>query len=428
MAQAAARLNDPIGHSPTMSWLLGGLIAAAAIAVTAVAVVSTGGLAAAAIIGGAAAAGGGIGEVMSTMSWAPKEEVGNITTTGSPNVYTNGLRAIRAHLDTAKCDKHTDTEKVATGSGKVFINGWPAARVDDKTTCSATITKGSPNVNIGGDTVQTDDIHAEDLVPTWVHVALFVVGAGAAVVLAGPVVAAGGLAGGILGGMGGGWVGGKIFGEGSDGQKWSMLGGGLLGGFLGAKGAGLWKPTSVSPKAAGPGDDVHPNADVGRNPFTGTGLPRNTDRLLLNQGQQPTCGQNSMAMIMDTLGKPVEVGALIGRVPPAGGGTTMPRMVSLFRSEDVKAMAWTGRNVNDVAKYTSKGVPIMAVIADNPKANPPGFLHYVVVDGVTTRNGVRVVAIRDPHGKQYFQPVSKFEQHFTGEVIVPRNVSVPRRK
>lgn len=69
----AARLNDPIGHSPTINWLLGGLIAAAAIAVTAVAVVGTGGLAAAAIIGGAAAAGGGIGEVMSTMSWAPKE-------------------------------------------------------------------------------------------------------------------------------------------------------------------------------------------------------------------------------------------------------------------------------------------------------------------------------------------------------------------
>jgi uncharacterized Zn-binding protein involved in type VI secretion len=246
----AARLNDPIGHSPTMSWLLGGLIAAAAIAVTAVAVVGTGGLAAAAIIGGAAAAGGGIGEVMSTMSWAPKEEVGNITATGSPNVFTNGLRAIRAHLDTAKCDKHTDTERIATGSGKVFINSMPAARVDDKTTCSATITKGSPNVNIGGETVQTDEIHAEDLVPTWVHVALFVVGAGAAVVLAGPAIAVGGLVGGLAGGFGGSMLGGKLFGEGSDGQKWSMLAGSFLGGMLGGKYAANWKananqPTSV---------------------------------------------------------------------------------------------------------------------------------------------------------------------------------------
>jgi len=161
--------------------------------------------------------------------------VGNITATGSPNVFTNGLRAIRAHLDTAKCDKHTDTEKIATGSGKVFINSMPAARVDDKTTCSATITKGSPNVNIGGETVQTDEIHAEDLVPTWVHVAMFVVGAGAAFVLAAPAVAIGGIVGGIAGGLGGGMLGGKLFGEGTDGQKWSMLAGSLLGGWYGAK-------------------------------------------------------------------------------------------------------------------------------------------------------------------------------------------------
>jgi uncharacterized Zn-binding protein involved in type VI secretion len=245
----AARLNDPIGHSPTMSWLLGGLLAAAAIAVTAVAIVGTGGLAAVAIVGGAAAAGAGLGEVMSTMSWAPKEEVGNITATGSSNVFTNGLRAIRAHLDTAKCDKHTDTEKVATGSGTVFINSMPAARVDDKTTCSAVITKGSANVNIGGPTVQTDPINPENLVPTWVHVSLFVVGAGAAFVLAAPIVAIGGIAGGILGGVGGDWLGGKVFGEGSDGQKWSMLGGSLLGGWLGVKGAKPWAPP---PKPAAP--------------------------------------------------------------------------------------------------------------------------------------------------------------------------------
>jgi len=234
-----------------MSWLLAGVVAAAAIAVTAVAVIGTGGLAAAAIIGGAAAAGGGIGEVLSTMSWAPKEEVGKVNATGSPNVFTNGLRAIRAHLDTAKCDKHTDTEKVATGSGKVFINSMPAARVDDKTTCSATITKGSPNVNIGGGTVQTDEIHAEDLVPTWVHVALLVVGAGAAVaagVVAGPVLAAGGVLGGLAGGFGGSLLGGAVFGEGSDGQKWSMLGGSLLGGFLGAKGANNWIAPRLKPQ------------------------------------------------------------------------------------------------------------------------------------------------------------------------------------
>ncbi|WP_426343561.1 PAAR domain-containing protein [Pseudoduganella sp. R-32] len=248
MAQAA-RLYDPIGHSPTMSWLLTGLLAGAAIAVAAVAIVGTGGLAAAAVVGGMAAAGAGVGEMMSTMSWAPKEVVGKIMRAGSANVFTNRRPAARAHLDYAKCEKHTDNEVIATGSGTVFINGMPAARESDKTSCSAEITEGSKNVNIGGETVQTDEMHAEDLVPTWVHVGLFVVGAGAAVVLGGPLLAAGGLVGGLAGGFGGGWLGGKIFGEGSDGQKWSMLAGSVLGGIFGAKGATWAGGKFTSPKA-----------------------------------------------------------------------------------------------------------------------------------------------------------------------------------
>jgi len=264
----AARLHDPIGHSPTMSWLLAGLLAAAAIAVAAVAIVGTGGLAAVAIVGGAAAAGAGLGEVMSTMSWAPKEVVGKIVGACSPTVFVNAIAAARAHLDMSECDKHSGPKPIATGSGKVFINSMPAARVDDKTTCSATITEGSGNVNIGGETVQTDEIAPEDLVPGWVHASLLVVGIGAAVVLGGPLLAAAGLVGGIAGGMGGGWLGGKIFGEGSDGQKWSMLGGGFLGGLLGAKGANAWTawraPQSISVigfRGAG-----HPSALQGENP------------------------------------------------------------------------------------------------------------------------------------------------------------------
>jgi hypothetical protein len=68
-----------------------------------------------------------------------------------------------------------------------------------------------------------------------------VVGVGAAVVLAGPVVAIGGLVLGMAGGYGGAWLGGKVFGEGSDGQKWSAIAGSVVGGWLGAKGApGAW--------------------------------------------------------------------------------------------------------------------------------------------------------------------------------------------
>jgi uncharacterized Zn-binding protein involved in type VI secretion len=238
----AARISDPIGHSPTMSWLLAGLLAGAAIAIAAVAIVGTGGLAAVAIVGGAAAMGAGLGEAMSTMSWAPKEVSGMISGLCSLNVFTNNKPAARAHLDMVLCAKHPQAPlPIATGSATVFINGQPAARVDDTIACSAVITGGSDNVYIGGATVKTDDIAPEDLVPGWVHGALLVVGIGSAVVLAGPLLAAAGLAGGLLGGLGGGMLGGAIFGEGSDGQKWSALGGSLIGGLLGTKGGSAWQ-------------------------------------------------------------------------------------------------------------------------------------------------------------------------------------------
>ncbi|WP_445352072.1 PAAR domain-containing protein [Massilia scottii] len=245
----AARITDPIGHSPTMSWLLAGLLAGAAIAIAAVAIVGTGGLAAVAIVGGAAAMGAGLCEAMSTMSWAPKEVCGFIAGVGSLNVFTNKRPAARAHVDMTTCFKHAPPAPlpIATGSGTVYINGQPAARVDDTIVCSAVITSGSNNVYIGGGTQKTDDIFPEDLVPGWVHGALLVVGLGSAIVLAGPFIAVAGLAGGIAGGIGGDWLGGEIFGEGSDGQKWSALGGSVIGGLLGAKG-GSTLANKVIPK------------------------------------------------------------------------------------------------------------------------------------------------------------------------------------
>lgn len=247
---AAARLTDPIGHSPTMSWLLTGLLVGAAIAVTAVAIVGTGGLAAVAIVGGAAATGAGIGEMASTMSFAGKEVVGAILTPGASNVFANGLKAARAHLDSAGCDKHPAPATIATGSDSVFINGMPAARVDDKTICSAVILAGSPDVHIGGGTVQTDQINPENLVPGWVHASLLVAGVGCALVLAAPAVVAGGLVFGIVGGVGGNWLGGQIFGEGSDGQKVTALVGSVLFGFLGAKGVSSFNTPKPSPITA----------------------------------------------------------------------------------------------------------------------------------------------------------------------------------
>jgi len=247
----AARKGDPIGHSPAMSWLVQGLLLGAAVGVGAALVIGTGGLAAAAIVGCLAAGGAGIGELLSSMSWAPKEVCGMIIT-GSPDILINNRPAARAHVDTTICSKHSGTPPIATGSATVIFNNMPAARVDDTITCGAVIVEGSPDVIIGGGTVQTDTVNPENLVPAWVHWSLLAVGIGAAVILGGPIVAALGLVGGIGGGMGCGWLGGRIFGQGSDGQKWMMLGGSVVGGMAGAKG-GVWfnKNYTVSTQGLG---------------------------------------------------------------------------------------------------------------------------------------------------------------------------------
>ncbi len=233
---AAARLGDPVAHTASKGWMMAGLIAGALIGAAAVVVTGGAALTLVAAAAAGAAAGGGLGEVLGTMSWAPRHVTGSLIS-GSFNVFVNGRPAVHAHLSQGICGDHSGSPQlVAQGSSTVFINGQPAARMEDMLTCSAVISAGSPNVFIGGAAVTTDDISPE--IPGWVNWTMLAVGVAAAAVLAGPLVAALGTVGGIAGGEAGSWLGGKFFGDGSDGQKWSALGGSLLGGLAGAKGAG----------------------------------------------------------------------------------------------------------------------------------------------------------------------------------------------
>ncbi|MCO7521915.1 hemagglutinin repeat-containing protein [Pseudomonas sp. 1] len=177
------------------------------------------------------------------------------------------------------------------------------------------------------------------------------------------------------------------------------------------------KAGSAGTKATGTAGEV---AGTGaRNPLLDDAIPRGGDRLVVNQGPVPTCGHNSCGMVLNTLGKEVDVGTLIQKLPPSDKGIFAQDVASLMKSEGVPASAFGNRNVSDLARYTSNGTPVVVRVVD--KATGSGFSHFVVVDGVTTRNGISVVAIRDPHGKQYFSPVSTFERNFSGEVVVPRS-------
>ncbi|MEJ8798680.1 PAAR domain-containing protein [Trinickia caryophylli] len=230
--------------------MIAGLIAGAVIGAAAVIVTGGAALTVIAAVAAGAAAGGGLGEILGTMSWAPRHVTGSLIR-GSPNVFVNSRAAMRANLSQGVCSDHSGPPQiVAQGSSTVFINSQPASRKEDRLKCGALINDGSPNVFIGGATVG----EADSEVPAWVNWTLTAVGVAAAAVLAGPVLAVLGAAGGFVGGEAGAWIGGKVFGEGSDGQKWSMLGGSLLGGYAGAKGAGLAagakSATSVAGEAA----------------------------------------------------------------------------------------------------------------------------------------------------------------------------------
>lgn len=230
----AARVDDPIAHTASKGWMIAGLIGGALLGVAAVAVTGGAALVVVSTVAASACAGGGLGEVLGSMSWAPRHVTGTLKE-GSPDVFVNSRKAIRAHLSLGECDEHSGTpQRVAEGSIKVYINNYPAARISDRLTCSAEIFKGSANVFIGGAKVQTDEISPE--IPGWVNWVMLGVGAGALAVIAGPAIALLSTAGGMTGGTLGNYVGGEFFGEGSDGQKWSMLFGGLIGGGLGAKG------------------------------------------------------------------------------------------------------------------------------------------------------------------------------------------------
>lgn len=152
-----------------------------------------------------------------------------------------------------------------------------------------------------------------------------------------------------------------------------------------------------------------------RNPLLEDSLPRNGNRMVLDQGPAPTCGHNACAMTLDSLGHSVDPARLIERLPPSIDGIDGKQLERLFYKEGVLANFVPDRTIDRVEALTDGSRPIVVRIEGEGS-----FSHWVVVDGVTTRQGKKVVAIRDSAGgKQYFSPIETFEKWFTGEVVIP---------
>lgn len=148
-----ATVGHPIAH--VSGWSLGAMVlgAVAAVAVG-VLVVATAGAALGPIMLAVAAAGaaglvGGIGFGFASVAGQYGTNKGKVET-GSGDVYFNNKPVARVK-DVVNCSDHS-VSFVAEGAETVFANNWPIARIGHKTTCDGTINDGIPNIAIDIDT------------------------------------------------------------------------------------------------------------------------------------------------------------------------------------------------------------------------------------------------------------------------------------
>ncbi|MCX4166204.1 MULTISPECIES: RHS repeat-associated core domain-containing protein [Paraburkholderia] len=214
---AAARVQDTFTHTSLLGQLLkvvatvgAGLLVGLAIGAAAAFIVGTGGLGAViltAVVGavishvvnditkeatGSDSLEGYLSEKAGELidSLIPGNVKGSIAT-GSTDVFVNSLGAARAagvpapplppgvepqsiadmftpvDQDMVACQNHPTPkgEYLAEGSASVFINGRPASRIKDSTTCEGKINTGSTNVSIGGERLRVREVTSE--MPPW---------------------------------------------------------------------------------------------------------------------------------------------------------------------------------------------------------------------------------------------------------------------
>ncbi|WP_244967895.1 PAAR domain-containing protein [Xenorhabdus budapestensis] len=179
----AARLGDTIGYSSAMAGLVAGMIIGSLIS-------AAGGILAGALfVAGVAASCVGVGVLLIGASIAVGMAAGALgdmardacvsagassrspsgtIESGSANVFINNKKAAIAKRSTVVCSKEDGIRQMAQGSDSVFINGLPASRVGDKTTCDAAVMTGSSNVLIGGGTKTEVPITPE--IPKWAYI------------------------------------------------------------------------------------------------------------------------------------------------------------------------------------------------------------------------------------------------------------------
>lgn len=150
-----------------------------------------------------------------------------------------------------------------------------------------------------------------------------------------------------------------------------------------------------------------------------TSIIRNGERLVLNQGNLPTCGANSCAMVLDSAGSKYDLSKLMIDSKVGSSGAKMNDLATALNKQGLNDARFISKtSIEALSSATSSGNPVIVAMKLDR-----GY-HAVVVDGVTIRNGKTVVAIRDPAGgRQYFTPIDEFKNKFTGQAIFTNSKS-----
>ncbi|MBB5020636.1 hypothetical protein HNQ59_003961 [Chitinivorax tropicus] len=152
----------------------------------------------------------------------------------------------------------------------------------------------------------------------------------------------------------------------------------------------------------------------GGNTFNDAGrLSRNGNRAVFAQETINTCGPTSCGMVLDTLGRPVNLGTLVQQIQVGRNGVGIDSLAKLLQSEGVNASYQSRLSIEALRKATADGNPAIVAV------KLEGGGHAVVVDGITTRQGVEVVSIRDPwKGAQYHEQLDVFKQRYYRQGVI----------
>jgi hypothetical protein len=168
--------------------------------------------------------------------------------------------------------------------------------------------------------------------------------------------------------------------------------------------------------------ELKATTEVGGGAFDAAGkIPRNGSRTVLFQGTTPTCGPTSCGMILDTFGKSQPLDEIVSAFKIGPKGVALSEITNFLNSKGIST-SFSKMDLAGLKTATAKGNPAIAYVERFEPRTGVVQGHVVVVDGITTRFGQEVIAIRDPWGQQYFQTLTEFAKEYGNFAFATKGV------